>query len=213
MKKLGRTETIALVISLTLVLGLVIGFAGRFTALPPAVLWAILFPVFYGYWSSLLKGRRTQTGEPGHARTETVLLEASDTGRRWIQTLMPLVGTGLGAAGVSMWFRADGGPTMLAVSATVIGIAVIVWSLRTIITWDVSYKGHAIRFQNDPCLAERLFIDGQLVARGGVGIHMVLSAPLPSGAGAGEIIKVTSRAGIFSLSCRIVAVSAAGVRA
>lgn len=211
MKKLGRTETIAFVISLTVVLGLVIGFAGRFTALPPAILWAVLFPVFYGYWSSLLKGR-TQTGEPAHAGTETVLLEASDTGRRWIQTLMPLVGTGIGAAGVSMWFRADGGPTVLAVAATVIGIGVIVWSLRTIITWDLSYKGHAIRFQNDPCLTERLFIDGQLVARGGVGLHMVLSGAIASGDGAGTTIIATSRAGLFSFSCRIIAVSTAGAR-
>lgn len=111
-----------------------------------------------------------------------------------------------------MWVRADGGVSVPAVSATLIGIGLIVMSLRTIITWEVSYKGHAVRFQNDPCLAERLFIDDQLVARGGVGLHMVLSAPLTSGAGAGEIITITSRAGLFSFSCRIVAVSGAAAR-
>jgi hypothetical protein len=208
---MGRTSTIVLVVGLALAFGLIVGVAGQYVRIP-TFLWIILFPTFYAYWASLFRGRRSPAGESAHAGTETVLLEASDTGRRWIQTIVPLFGTVLGAAGVSMWVRADGGVSVFAVSATLIGIGLIVMSLRTIITWDVSYKGHAIRFQNDPCLAERLFIDGQLVARGGVGVHMVLSAPLTSGAAAGDIIKVTSRAGIVSLSCRIVAVTAASAR-
>jgi hypothetical protein len=118
-----------------------------------------------------------------------------------------MAGVLLGAAGVAMWVRAGGGPSVMAVSSTVIGIALIAASLRSVIAWDVSYKGHAIRFQNDPCFAEQLYIDGQLAARGGVGYVMVLSGTIPSGEGAGETIRATSRAGIFSFSCRLVAVS------
>jgi len=51
----------------------------------------------------------------------------------------------LGAAGVAMWVRADGGPMTLAVSSTLIGIALIVVSLRSVIAWGVTYKGHATR--------------------------------------------------------------------
>ena len=118
-----------------------------------------------------------------------------------------MTGTVLGAIGVAMWVRAGGGPSVVAVSTTVIGLLLIAVSLRSVIAWDVTYKGHAIRFQNDPCFAERLSIDGQLVARGGVGYVMVLSGTIPSGDGAGETIRATSRAGVLSFSCRIVAIS------
>jgi hypothetical protein len=127
--------------------------------------------------------------------TETLLLEAADTRRRLIQTIIPMAGTLLGAVGVTMWVRAGGGPSAMAVSSTVIGIALIVGSLRSMIAWDVSYKGHAIRFENDPCFGERLYLDGQLVARGGVGLSMVLTGTIRSGAGAGETIRANSRAG------------------
>jgi hypothetical protein len=212
MQTMGRAGTIAMVIGLTVVLGVVVGFSAGRPGIPPVILWVILFPAVVRLWTSLLGGRRAKAGEPANAAgTETVLLDVSDSGRRWIQTIVPIVGTILGALGVAMWFRADGGPGVVAVSATVIGIVLVVVSLRTIITWEVSYKGHAIRFQNDPCLAERLFVDDQLVARGGVGVHMVLSGTIATGDGAGTTITARSRAGLFSFSCRIVAVPAASV--
>jgi hypothetical protein len=159
-------------------------------------------------------GRSRGSKVTDHSGTETLLLEVADTRQRPIQTIVPMAGVLLGAAGVAMWVRAGGGPSVRAVSSTVIGIALIAASLRSVIAWDVTYKGHVIRFQNDPCFAERLFIDGQLVARGGVGLLMVLSGTIPSGEGAGETIRATSRAGLVSFSCRIVAVSpdAASVR-
>jgi hypothetical protein len=104
-----------------------------------------------------------------------------------------------------MMFRASGGFTAVPVSLTVIGIGLIVVSLRQVIGWDVSYKGHTIRFENDPCSGERLYIDGQLVDRGGVGIRMVLSGKVASGDGAGDIIEATSRAGVPTFHVRIVA--------
>jgi hypothetical protein len=199
----GPGRTIALVIGLTLLLGVLAGAASGFARLPPWLIWAVIFPTVY----SLLVGRRRSKVTDHSAGTETLLLEAADTRQRAIQTIVPMAGVLLGAAGVAMWFRAGGGPSVIAISSTVIGIALIAVSLRSVIAWDVTYKGHAIRFQNDPCFAEQLFIDGQRVARGGVGYVMVLSGTIPAGEGAGETIRATSRAGLFSFSCRIVAVS------
>ena len=86
-------------------------------------------------------------------------------------------------------------------------MALIVLPLRHVIGWDVPYKGHRIRFENDACFGERLLIDGQLVDRGGVGLQMVLSGTIASGDGAGDIIRATSYAGPVTFSCRIVAKS------
>ena len=189
----GPGKTIATVIVLTVLLGALAGAASAYVRLPPAVIWAVIFPSIYLWMVG--RGRRSKTSDHA-AGTETLLLEVADTRRRLIQTIVPMGGTLLGAAGVAMWVRGDGGPSVVAVSSTVIGIALIVVSLRSVIAWDVSYKGHAIRFQNDPCFAERLYIDGQLVARGGVGLSMVLSGTIPHGEGAGETIRATSRAGL-----------------
>jgi hypothetical protein len=207
----GQGRTISLVIGLTLLLGVLAGAASGYARLPPWLIWAVILPTV----CSLLIGRNRRSKATDHAGgTETLLLEAADTRQRPIQTIVPIAGVLLGAAGVAMWVRAGGGPSVMAVASTVIGVVLIAVSLRSVIAWNVAYKGHAIRFQNDPCFAERLFIDGQLVARGGVGYVMVLSGTIPSGEGAGETIRATSHAGIFSFSCRIAAVSpgAADVR-
>lgn len=210
-KTSGPGRTIAVVIALAVLLGVVAGLASAYASLPPALIWAVIFPTVY----RLLVGRGRRSNATDHtAGAETLLLEVSDTRQRVIQTIVPMAGVLLGAAGVAMWVRAGGGPSVMAVSSTVIGITLIVVSLRSVIAWDVTYKGHAIRFQNDPCFAERLYVDGQLVARGGVGLSMVLSGTIATGEGAGETIRATSRAGLLSFSCRIVAVSpgAASVR-
>jgi len=199
----GPGRTIAMVIALTLLLGTVAGVASGYTRLPAWLIWAVIFPTVY----RLMVGRSRSKVTDHAAGTETLLLEVADTRQRPIQTIVPMAGVLLGAAGVSMWVRAGGGPSVVAVSTTVIGLLLIAVSLRSVIAWDVTYKGHAIRFQNDPCFAERLSIDGQLVARGGVGYVMVLSGTIPSGDGAGETIRATSRAGVLSFSCRIVAIS------
>ncbi len=206
----GPSRTIGIVIALTILLGVLAGAASGYARLPPWLIWAVILPTVY----SLLIGRSRRKATDHIAGTETLLLEATDTRKRPIQTIVPMAGVLLGAAGVAMWVRAGGGPTVIAVATTVIGLVLIAVSLRSVMAWEVTYKGHAIRFQNDPCFAEQLFIDGQRVARGGVGYVMVLSGTIPSGDGAGETIRATSRAGIFSFSCRIVAESlaAAGQR-
>jgi hypothetical protein len=143
------------------------------------------------------------------SRAEQVLLEASNTRGRLVQALLPLVGVVLGVGGVLMLVRAGGGLSIASVAMTVAAVVLIVVPLRTIIAWDVTHKGHAIRFENHPYFGERLLIDGSLVDRGGVGLHMELTGTIANGAGAGDVIRVTSFAGIPTIWCRIVAESPA----
>lgn len=191
----GRGRTILLIVVLSVALGSIGGLASAKAGLPPAVIWAIFAPVTYLFLWPLLTRRRSSAKE-SPSKDEVLLLDASNTGGRIVQAVLPLIGTLLGAVGVAMLFRAGGGISAVSVSLTLVGIALIVVSLRQVIGWNVSYKGHSIRFENDPCSGERLYIDGQLVDRGGVGIHMVLMGKVASDDGVGDVIKAASRAGI-----------------
>ena len=206
----GRARTITTVLVLTGVLGAMAGIISNTVGLSPAVMWPIFMPSVFLLYRLLFSKRRT-TAPSDPSMTAHVLLDVSNTGGRVIQSLLPLAGTVLGVIGVTMLFRAGGGVGVASVAMTVAGVMLIVLPLRHVIGWDVSYKGHAIRFENDPCSGERLLIDGQLVDRGGVGLHMELSGTITSGEGAGDVIMVTSHAGLPTFHCRIVALSAAGL--
>ncbi|MCI0724960.1 MAG: hypothetical protein L0338_39250, partial [Acidobacteria bacterium] len=82
-----------------------------------------------------------------------------------------------------------------------LGFAAIGAATFARIRWEVPYKGHTIRFENHPWNGERLYIDGELVARGGLGIRMVMQATLKSGDGAGDSIEAVSVAGLFGFRC------------
>ena len=114
-------------------------------------MWAIFMPNLFLLYRLLFSKRRT-TPPSDPSMTEHVLLEASNTGGRVIQSLLPLIGTVLGIIGVTMLFRADGGVGVASVALTVAGAVLIVLPLRHVIGWDVSYKGHGIRFENDRLL-------------------------------------------------------------
>ena len=201
----GRGTTILTVILLTILLGVVIGAVNAYVGLKPGIWFVIFFPHVVLIFRLLLRRRPVYQS----SGAETVILEARNTGRRIVQTVIPLAGTLLGIAGVAMLFRADGGRSALSVSLTVAAIVLVAVSLRSVIAWDVAYKGHTIRFENDPCRGERLFIDGQIADRGGVGIDMHLSGTITSGDGAGETIVVRSHAGLPTLFVRIAAASPA----
>jgi len=191
-----RTRTILALLLISAALGGIGGVGGR-VGLPPAIIWAVFAPIVFFFLLPMFTRRRKAAGETD-SKVEAVLLDASNTGGRIIQTVLPLMGTLLSAVGVAMMFRANGGVTASSVSLTVVGIVVIALSMRHVVGWDVSYKGHTVRFENDPCSGEHLYIDGQLVDRGGVGYQFVLSGRIPSG----EVIRATSRAGI-PFHCRI----------
>lgn len=62
---------------------------------------------------------------------------------------------------------------------------------------------HRIRFENDPLRGEQLFIDGQLAARGRLGLLTALEAVIPDGAGAGDRIVAICEAGLMRFRCRL----------
>lgn len=69
--------------------------------------------------------------------------------------------------------------------------------------WDTEYKEHYIRFENSPVFAESLYLDGGLVARGGVGQKMELRAPIRVGEGTGSEIVALVDARFLSFRLRL----------
>ncbi len=71
--------------------------------------------------------------------------------------------------------------------------------------WQIEYRGHEVRFENSPVTGERLYLDGGLVARGGIGSKMELRAPIRVGDGAGEEIVALVDAGLRTFRVRLFA--------
>ncbi len=94
-------------------------------------------------------------------------------------------------------------PTGSAALSIVLGVGflIVVGSIRQ--RWTVDYKGHEIRFENSPLTGERLYLDGGLVARGGIGLKMELRAPIRVGAGAGEELVALVDAGVRTFRLRL----------
>ncbi len=68
-------------------------------------------------------------------------------------------------------------------------------------TWQITYKGHAIRVQNGWFSGEQLSVDGETQdARRGFAFRSQLSGRIRSGDGAGELIRV-SLGGWFIIGC------------
>ena len=139
--------------------------------------------------------------------TQTVLLDAEAGSHRHAQVVLQLAGPLLCAAGIAQLVRTNGAGAAGAGLMVLAGVAVVIAAARYSIGWDVSYKGHHVRFENHSWLAERLFIDGRLVDRGGLGMTMTLRGTIEAGEGAENRITATSRAGFTEFSCRIVAES------
>ena len=84
---------------------------------------------------------------------EQVLLDAGNTGGRVIQSLLPLIGVVLGAIGVTILVRAAGEHRNRLGSDHDRGRHAHRAAAAARDGWDVSYKGHRIRFENDACSA------------------------------------------------------------
>ena len=74
--------------------------------------------------------------------------------------------------------------------------------------WTVAYKGHVIRFVNNPMLGEKLFVDDTLAGKGKIGFKSETRAVIAGGAGAGDTVIVRTEAGLLTLRCRITAQAA-----
>jgi len=135
------------------------------------------------------------------------LLDATDTGRRVLQN-------GLVFDGILMFVVAGvllRGPDNLSLAGGVVaafGVVSLIVAFFVKLRWTVVYKGHTIRFENDPYRGERLFIDDDLVAKGGLGVRMVLQDSIKQGAGTGDRITAVSEAGLVRFRCRITATPA-----
>ncbi len=134
---------------------------------------------------------------------ERELLDVTDRTRRPLQHGAVLAGIAVllfagavanrpGGIALALWMIAAG----LALS----GVAAAIQQ-----QWTVTYKGHDVRFQNNPFLGEKLFIDNALAGKGKIGFRSETRAVVAAGSGAGDTIIVRTEAGLLTLRCRITA--------
>ncbi len=130
------------------------------------------------------------------------ILDVTDRRIRRLQ-LAAVAGSAMLSSVGFISFRSANVPTAVAAVALLAGVAgfMIAGSIRQ--RWEIGYRGHQIRFENSPLTGERLFLDGGMVSRGGVGMKMELRAPIRVGEGAGEEIMALVDAGIFTLRLRV----------
>lgn len=137
---------------------------------------------------------------------ERELLDRTDRARRVLQLSVVWIGVALlFLAGAVLRESIQGRAGLIGGSFAVLGLAVMASGLLIKVRWDLDYKGHRIRFDNDPFTGERLFIDDVKVAKGGIGLRMVLTGVIPAGEGAGDVITAIAEAGLWKFRCRIVA--------
>jgi hypothetical protein len=138
---------------------------------------------------------------------ELTLLDATDTKRRILQHALILDGILLLLVAGAL-IKATDNLKLPGMIVLAVGLVSILLGLFVKVRWTVTYKGHVIRFENDPFRGERLFIDDDLVAKGGLGVRMVLQDSIKQGAGTGDRITAVSEAGLFRFRCRITATPA-----
>jgi hypothetical protein len=140
-------------------------------------------------------------------QVEQTLLDETDTKRRILQHALILDGIFLLLVAAALIKATD---TLMLPGVIVLAVGLVSFLLAFVVKvrWTVTYKGHVIRFENDPFRGERLFIDDHLVAKGGLGVRMVLQDSIKQGAGTGDRITAVSEAGLFQFRCRITATPA-----
>jgi predicted Ser/Thr protein kinase len=149
--------------------------------------------------------RRPASAPAVAAMLQTVLLDRTWTIRRIVQvatqgTVVPLLiigGTLLGRSGTTS--------RLIGIGLLAVVFVLIMVEIRFPIGATVTYKGHRIRFYNNPVSGERLYIDGVLADKGGFGFNMTLRGTIESGAGAGERITAHVLCRFHRVSCLMVA--------
>jgi len=136
---------------------------------------------------------------------ETVLLDAVETKGRIVQNGVLLFGALLAIPGLPLLAVRDA--RWIGAGCLVAAALLIVWATRRRIGWDVSYKGHQVRFENHPIFGERLILDDRRISRGALGFVKTLDGTIEQGEGAGDRIVSVSEAGLLRFTCRIVAIA------
>ena len=150
--------------------------------------------------------KRPASAEAVAGMLQVVLLDEETRARRLLQVItqasfVPSVLMGGMMVGVGGTFATIG---VIFLAACLV---LVVHELRNPLGWEVTYKGHRIRFHNHPVFGERLYIDGTLADRGRFGFEVTLRGTIEQGLGAGERISAHIRATFTRLACRIVSES------
>lgn len=129
------------------------------------------------------------------------LLEERQTARRLLQHAPILLG-------VVVLIAASGlvkSPSTFTWGLVAIGLGLASLAVTAFIEqrWEVSHKGHRIRYINNPYTGEKLFVDDRQAARGKIGIKSEMRTSIASGDGQGDTIVAQSEAGLFQFRCRI----------
>jgi hypothetical protein len=140
--------------------------------------------------------------------TETVLLDAHQTARRLLQNVVPVAGAAGVLAGIAVLVASHGAAIIQGPVAIVAGLVLLVLAPRVLVSWQLSYKGHAIRFEHSVVFGERLYIDGARTTKGVFGRHKMLQGVIRTGQGAGDRITADSEAGLTMFKIRILAEAA-----
>lgn len=130
------------------------------------------------------------------------ILDVTDKRTRLRQLLSMMAVGVLTGSGVALLIL-DAGPTAAGWLTIASALALTAFTATVKQRWDTEYKGHHIRFENSPVLAESLYLDGGLVARGGVGRKMELRAPIRAGEDAGTEIVALVDARSLSFRLRL----------
>ena len=142
------------------------------------------------------------------AMTQTVLLDTHETTRRLLQNAVPVAGASLLLAGLAVLVGSRGVAVVQGSAAIVAGVGLMALAPRVLVSWEVRYKGHGIRFENSVVFGERLYIDGTRITKGVLGLRKTLQGVIRTGEGLGDRITAESEAGLTMLRIRIVADSA-----
>jgi serine/threonine protein kinase len=142
---------------------------------------------------------------PGSAMQK--LLDATDRRQRLTQHAGALAGLGVLALGAliilfSVANRAGEG-VVFGVIMVVIGAFGCLIVSRVKQRWQVRHCGHTIRVENGWFRGEALYVDGVLVARGGLGTRTELRGVIRQGDGVGDEIMVLCEPRLLSFRCRI----------
>jgi hypothetical protein len=134
---------------------------------------------------------------------EQQLLDVTDRTRRVVQH-------GAVFAGIAVLLLAKAaanrpGGLALTLWMMAAGLALFVMAAFIKQKWMVVYKGHGVRYENNPFLGEKPFIDNKIGGKGKVGYRSEMRAVIPAGDGVGDSVIARTEAGLLSLRCRIYA--------
>ncbi len=138
---------------------------------------------------------------------QPVLFDRTWTIRRLVQVATQAAALPLLFLGVTLMRRSSATAMLAGLGILFLLMVLIATEIRFPIAATVIYKDHRIRFYNNPVLGERLYIDGALVDKGGMGFNMTLRGTIESGAGAGERITAHVQCRFERVSCQLVAES------